>query len=472
MVISRITLFILIVTLIFQLRKYGIKVLLHPSLYFIVTWLISIISFELFLAAGLKRLIIDVKILNELFLFVSFTSICFLLIGFKSSRPVRENSIKLKLSIPPTLFGFITILFFLTSFFGLFFISGFDVASNRQSEVLATREFYSNYGRYSILQLVFNVLNMLIIPFTLYGGWKFGKYYFSDQKQIKILYLLPLITGIFNVIAGGGRAGIISSTVFFVLGLLFALFSFEEDYLKKLKSLSAYLVLFIGLFLIYVTYVSKERSKAESSHNIYYASLDKYPRIKPLYGIMEYSVFHFQGYQWRRLDTATPELEMGRRTFSFILDFNVPIFSQILGKDLSLKTLFGMKDLDTVRGTVAAIKKKKPGPSITATVFFPLYDDFGFYGVFCLTFLFVAFTERLYRNLFVRFNINFLSIILFIAVYKLWSSTIFSHHLTGAWFNEFLYPILLIELMNLFAKFRPSKLTIDESSRIESPVVY
>ena len=219
MVISKVTLFILLVTLIFQLRKYGIKVLLHPSLYFIVTWLISIISFELFLAAGFKRLIIDVKILNELFLFVSFTSICFLLIGFKSSRPVRENSIKLKLSIPPTLFGFITISFFLTAFFGLFFISGFDVASNRQNEVLATREFYSNYGRYSILQLVFNVLNMLIIPFTLYGGWKFGTYYFSDQKQIKILYLLPLITGIFNVIAGGVRAGIISSTVFFVLGL-------------------------------------------------------------------------------------------------------------------------------------------------------------------------------------------------------------------------------------------------------------
>ena len=177
---------------------------------------------------------------------------------------------------------------------------------------------------------------------------------------------------------------------------------------------------------------------------------------------MEYSVFHFQGYQWRRMDSTSPELEYGRKTFSFILDFNIPILSQISGKELSLRSLLKLKDIDTVRSTIEAFRRKLPGPSITATVYYVLYDDFGYYGVFLITFIFVGVTELLFRNLFIRKMTSFWSIILFIAIYKLWSSTIFSHHLTGAWFNGYLYPILLIEILNYLAKVRPRRIEIHE----------
>jgi len=461
-VLLNITLIILFITLIAQCHKYRIKVLLHPSLYFLVIWMISIISFELFLKAGFNKLVINADLLKELLIYVSFTAICFLFFGIRRIKLVRDNNIDLALSIPPSIFNAISVFFFLAAFVNLFFMSGFDVASNRQDAVSATREFYGTYGRYTIIELIFNVLNMLIVPFTFYGGWKFGLHYFGRKKQIKMVYLLPFLAGVLNVIAGGGRAGIVSSSIFFVLGLLFALFSFTDQHLLRLKRILGYIVFFTFVFLLYVSYVSIQRSKHETAHNVYLSSLENYPNLKPLYGIMEYSVFHFQGYQWRRMDSTSPELEYGRKTFSFILDFNIPILSQISGKELSLRSLLKLKDIDTVRSTIEAFRRKLPGPSITATVYYVLYDDFGYYGVFLITFIFVGVTELLFRNLFIRKMTSFWSIILFIAIYKLWSSTIFSHHLTGAWFNGYLYPILLIEILNYLAKVRPRRIEIHE----------
>jgi hypothetical protein len=170
--------------------------------------------------------------------------------------------------------------------------------------------------------------------------------------------------------------------------------------------------------------------------------------MKPVYGILEYSIFHYQGYQWRRIDSTTPELEMGQTTFSFITDFSLPVVSQIMGERITIQKEFNLKDVDPVRNSTRVADLNLPGSSITATVYYILYDDFGYYGVFIITFFFVGFTQKLYRNVFIHSNSNFWSVILFIAVYDLWTKTIFSHQLSGSWFNAFLYPVLFIEIVN------------------------
>ncbi len=465
MIYSKITLIILIVSLLVQWRRYRSRFFLHPSLYFLGIWILSVISFEVFLLAGFKKLVNNINILNELFVYISFTALCFLFFSFKGYKSIRDSVINMELLIPHSFYKIISLGFFIISFIGLFFVSGFDVASNRAAEVIATTEFYGSSSRYSIIQLIFNVLNMLIIPFTLYGGWMIGRQYFGGEKKMRLIYLLPLFTELMNVVAGGGRAGIISVALFFILGLLFALFSEREDYWTKSKGLVKYGVVFLFMFFLYTNFVSTSRSRLESRENLYFSSLEQYKELKPFYGIMEYLIFHYEGYQWRRLDSTTPELELGRKTFSFVLDFNVPVISQIIGHDISLKNIFNLKDIDTVRGTIQAKKRNLPESSITATVYYVLFDDFGYYGVFLITFLFVGLTEKLYRNLFEKQNYNFWSIILFIAIFKLWTSTIFSHHLTGAWFNGFLYPILLIELAGYFARHRSNKLLRSEFAR-------
>jgi len=416
------------------------------------------VSFEVFLLAGFKKLIINAEILNELFIYVSYTALCFLAFSFRGSNIIKNLNIDLKLSIPYSFFKILSILFFIVSFYGLFFVSGFDVASSRQEDVNATMEFYNSSARYSIIQLIFNVLNMLLVPFTLYGGWMVGSDYFTGDRRIRFIYLLPLLTGLMNVIAGGGRAGNCFCGDYFVLGLLLALFSFHEFPTSRARGLLKYGIVFLALFFLYVNFVSTSRTKLVSGRNTYYVSLEQYPSLKPFYGIMEYSVFHYQGYQWRRMDSTSPELEFGRKTFSFILDFNVPVISQIMSKDISLKSIFKLKDIDTVRGTSEALKRKLPGPSITATVYYVLYDDFGRYGVYIITFLFVGITEAIYRRLFLKYKRSFWSVILFIAVYHLWTSTTFSHHLTGAWFNQYLYPIIIIEFANYLYNHRYKQL--------------
>ena len=131
---------------------------------------------------------------------------------------------------------------------------------------------------------------------------------------------------------------------------------------------------------------------------------------------------------------------------------------------MSLKTAFNLKDIDPVRAGIERMKKNLPGASITATVYYVLYDDFGYFGVFVITFLFVWLTEKLYRNLFIKRHYTFWSIILFIAVYKLWTSTIFSHHLSGAWFNGYFYPILIIEFINYFYYRRNNRIIAYETA--------
>lgn len=467
MVYSHITLIILIVTLIIQWRRYRVRILLHPSLYFLATWLFSVIAFEIFLLSGFDELIVDVDILNELFIYVSFTALCFIFFSSRDNKTIRSSSVSMNLSMPNTFFKYLSIIFFISAFIKLFFISGFNVAETRAANVEETWKFYNRIGHFNFLEVVFNIINMLLLPFIIYSGWVIGTYYFNGVKKIQWIYFLPMLTSIMNVISDGGRAGIIASFTYFILGLFFALFSQKEGHWKKLSGLVKYGIIFFLLFSVYTTFVSSSRSKQISGKNQYYSSLQQFIYMKPFFGILEYSIFHYQGYQWRRFDSTTPELEMGQTTFSFITDFSLPVVSQIMGERITLQKEFNLKDVDPVRNSAKAADLNLPGSSITATVYYILFDDFGFYGVFIITFLFVGFTQRLYRNIFLKNNYNFWYIILFIAVYKQWTQTIFSHQLSGSWFNAFLYPILIIEIVNyLTAKYyRASGLKVNPSLR-------
>lgn len=471
MIYSIPTLIILLISLIIQWRRYRIRVLLHPSFYFLATWILSVISFEIFFLAGFKELIIDIDILNELFMYVSFTALCFIVFSSEDYKIIRRSSIRMNLYMPYNFYKYLSIIFFVSAFVKLFFFSGFNVAETRATSVAENFEFYNNVGHFGFIEVIFNIINMLLLPFIVYSGWVIGTNYFNGARKIKWIYFLTFLASLMNVIADGSRAGIMNSFTFFILGLFFALFSQERDHWVKLKGLVKYGLIFFLLFSLYTTYVSTSRAKRRSGPDQYLTSIQQFIYMKPFFGILEYSIFHFQGYQWRRIDSTAPKPEMGQTTFSFITDFSIPVVSQILGERITIQKEFHLKDVDPIRNSTKAADLNLPGASITATVYYILYNDFGFYGVFIITFLFVGFTQKLYRNLFTRPRYNFWYIIIFIAVYKQWSMSIFSHQLSGSWFNAFLYPILIIETVNyLTSRYKRSskhKLSRPELSTVE-----
>ncbi len=456
MVISYLTLIVLIISLYVQYKRYSIKMILHPSTYFLFMWIVSLISFILYYNTSLKVVYTE-KYLLELFHFVLFTGICFMIWGHKNAFRIKQSSINLELHIPKQVFTVFTIIFFTSSAFNLY-KTGLNVAANRAMVNSNLFDQVSAGGNKGILDLIQEVILMLGLPFIIYGGWVIGTRYIKKNAKIEIIYFLPFITDVMNTISDGGRALIITSFLFFFIGFFMGFFTIPtslKDYYTTFKPLLKYILGVIIIFSLYSGFVSSERSKLETGKsNSQYISalLNHYPKLEPISGILEYLVFHYQGYQWRRDESYDQELEWGQNTFAFITNYNVPVISQLSGVSVSLYNLFNLKYFDTVKGTMEAKKKDRMGFSITATVFIYMVKDFGYYGTFIITFLFVGFTQKLFERLFLHKNKSFWSIIFYIAVYKLWTMTFFSHHLSGVWFNSFLYPIFIIEFINYYLK--------------------
>jgi oligosaccharide repeat unit polymerase len=464
MILSVVTLIVLIGALIVQWRRYGTKLLLHPSAYFLVMWTISVISFILFYIAGLELILYE-KYLNELFIFLIFTSLCFVFWGHKGYKPIRVLPVRINLYIPFQIFGFFAYAIFINSLVGLL-TQGFDVAQNREMVNVELAENIVKDGIRS--SLIIGIIKMLSLPFTVYSGWRIGNNFIRGEN-IKYIYFLPLAASLMDTITDGGRAGIISAFLIFIIGFLMGFFSMPMNYNYKraFRPLLKYGLIFFLAFSLYSGFVSNQRSLRESGAiQSRYTSilLNEFPGLNPVAGILEYLVFHFQGYQWRRADFEGNDFEFGQNTFSFITNFNVPVVSQLYRTQISLQSAFKLKYMDTVKSTMEGKQQGIIAHSITATVFMVLYTDFGFWGTLLFIFFFVGLTQFLFKRLFFKNNTSFWAIILFIVVYRLWTQTFFSHHLNGVWLNSYIYPLILLEILRVFVRTRKKKVPVVSSS--------
>jgi len=295
------------------------------------------------------------------------------------------------------------------------------------------------------------------MAFTVYSGYKVGLFILNDKRRIRYFYYLPLFAQVFLTISGGGRAGIVAAFLWFFLGFALGYFTQEKvtghKLYQSLRPFIKYFVVFFLLFSMYSTFVSAQRAKSQQglAKTPQVAMLTKkFPLLSPIAGTFEYLMFHFQGYQWRRDELSIKKPELGINTFAFVFQFNVPVISQLLGQNMSLANLFDIEYKSNVKSTQENIAAGVRGDSITATVYILLFKDFGFWGTLISIFIFVGFTQKIFERLFFRKNVDFWSIIFFLAIYKLWTLTFFNHHLNGAWFNGYLYPILFVEVANLF----------------------
>lgn len=457
---SKITLLVLLLTLFIQYKRYGIKALLHPSFSFLAVWILSVLSFELFLMLGAELLIIREEYLNELFIFISFTSLCFILAGWKSYNRIKNKGIRLRLFIPYNVFKYFSLIFLINALISMM-LTGLNIVEARMINVENALNFYVSGGKLSIWQIVMNLFFGLNFIFTIYSGWILGKY--SDLKTgKKIIFLLPLSSTVLATIASGGRSSIISAISLFVVGFLLAVFTSRFNSKEKIKTLLKYTLIAFLFYSFYTTYVSQARLKYNAVNSYFLSILEKEPIYIPFGGLLEYLVFHYQGYQLRMVDTFNPRLEYGQNTFSFITHYNLPVISQLLKREISIRSLFNLKDTNVLKANIEAQNSNLPSIGITATIYIILKQDFGFWGTLFITLLFVILTQKIFERLFLKNNTGFFSIIIFLAISRLWLVTIFSHHLSGTWFNMYLYPVLLVEIINLIFRHKHShKLSTD-----------
>lgn len=74
----------------------------------------------------------------------------------------------------------------------------------------------------------------------------------------------------------------------------------------------------------------------------------------------------------------------------------VPFVSQMIGYSISYENIFGIQQITTNR----LAKEKEQWGNTTTTVFFPIIDDYGYYGSLIVIFIFVLFTQYVFVRIF------------------------------------------------------------------------
>jgi hypothetical protein len=444
------TLFLLILGFVLQFRMYKSKFLLHPSFWFYVIWILSLTSLITYLIAGFNYIIIYEDLLVELLNYISFTVLSLLFVSLLSFRRIKQDYVTWNPVIDSDRFKTLSIVIFIFTVINFLLNSGFNIVENRENAVLQSRSISSG-GSISPLQMLFNLIIDLNVPMIIFSGYFICKEYVRNNFKIsplEIYYFLPFITGLIKTLGVGGRAYIIQTLFFFVLGFYLALFGLKTDITKILRKLPQYGIILFLLFSVYSTFVEVTREKSHTQViTLIEQRWESYPWLKPFAGILQYMTDHFAGYQARRVDTATPELEMGQITLSGFTMFNIPVFSQLAGTPISIQSTFNLKQPNYVRAHFELESSGADWVGATTTIYFLFFDDFGYKGTFIAIFIWVLITQLIFNNVFHSQKSSFLSILPITLIYYVWFTTIFSHTIVGNWMASFLFSFIIVDII-------------------------
>ena len=450
--LATITLMILILCFLFQIQSYKIKIILHPSFWFFVIWILSVTSFLVYVVTGLDYIVIDKDMLDELFAYISFTAICITIIGYLNKNIIEDRLVVWTPILNINTYVFISTSLFVVAILNFFVFSGFDLALNR-SQLIQFNEMISSQGEsIPFSAKLYNFMMALNTPLLVLSGYYIGcELNKSDtyKKSLKKEYIYPFLVALISTIKMGGRSGIVSAAIMLVSGFALAIFSSKQIKKKLIGRIARYALMFFIVFSIFSTYVNIIREGSRYQQSSSYYRWEKYPILIPLSGLLQYLTDHYPGYQLRRFDSVTPELEMGQISLSGFTMFTVPVVSQIVGTPLSIQSIFDLALPNTIEKSVKLESSGALWSHTTGTVYLLLYDDFGFYGVFIVILLFVLYSQYLFNSLFKVKRKYSTSVLPFILVYYLWSQSIFSHHIIGNWISGYLYAFLLLDLISI-----------------------
>ena len=445
------TLLTLLLVLYLQIRSYGYRALLHPSFWFLVIWTLSATSFLIYASVGLDYIIYFPDKLVELFNYITFTALCIGFVSWKRAKKTNQLLIQWRPVVSEPFFNKLATLLLAIGLANFLLFSSFDLAANRASKYESAMEIGLS-GSLPLYQVLFNVLLGLNGPLLILSGYFIGLYFVGGgvQKLRKELFY-PIILNIVQTLQIGGRSGIVASLLGLFFGFLIGLFSYQADYGLVFKKVSKYVLILFAAFTVYSGYINAVREGTDVKNSSSYARWDKHPFLAPFGSLMQYMTDHYPGYQInvKKFDVDNTPLDLGQNTFSCFLSFSVPVFSQIAGFPVSIQHLFNLKEMNVAKGNLEAIGDD--WANTTRTVFYVLYIDFGYVGVFYIIFVFVVLSQYFYDRVYFGHKQSIFFIVPLLIVYKLWINTIFSNHLAGNWLAGYLYTYLIFDVLNNYS---------------------
>lgn len=435
------TIIVLIFTAVSIWRTYRFKALLHPGLYFCILWTGGVTSY-LFLSVIQNQInVYDGSHVNELNGYVLFTAFSFLI--FKrlgKSKIINQPSIWSVHSFYPLYKYLVFIALF--SAIAMFIIRAatFDFAATRDATVeFETALFYGERSQ----TLLFTILGIFLssnIILGIYAGYKVGerlKARSTIQNLSSIVLFVPFLTQLVMMFTVGGRIDFINILRAYMFGISIVLAN--GVYKGMFKKVVIYLITLFVAFSVYSNFNYQQR--------VGKSTLDLNPVANQFSSIMEYFSMVYTGYQLRRDDFVTKEIENGEKTFAGILFFRIPFAGTLGMKNSSVGEMLNIEEYSMKKMFLELQSQNARHFSTVSSIYLLFYDDFGYLGTFVFIFLMVGLTQFVYFRWFGSTHKSLFSIFYMLLFLMLWSNSIMDPVFATGFFRSTLFSIATLQVL-------------------------
>lgn len=417
-VLAIVTVTILIFTAFSIWHTYRIKAFLHPGLYFCVIWIFGVASYLTLSLIQNQFNLYDADYVNELNGYVLYTSALFYIFRGLGRKIVLNNPSVWNIHSFYPLFKYAALASLLAAV-SMFIIRGatFDFAGTRDATVeLETALYYGEISQTFLFTLLGTFLSSNII-LGIYAGFIIVEHYMKRKNMHVNIWALfiPLLTQIVIMLMVGGRIDFINIIRAYIFGGSISIANgVNKVFAKKI------IVILGSAFLLFSTYSNINYQQRISRSLVQ----DSNPVLSQFSSIMEYYSSVYTGYQLRRYDFVTKELEYGQKTFAGVLFFRIPFAGTIGLKNTSVGEFFGLEEYSMKKMFLDLQSKNALHFSTVSSIYLLFYDDYGYWGTFLFLFILVWITQLVYVSWFNSPHDSFFSIYIIYLFFVLWSNSI------------------------------------------------
>lgn len=453
-----VTIAFLTINIIVILKLYGTKAFLHPGFSFSLIFALTVLSSLLVDATNGNMRIVFPEIFNELLYLVIFTGACLTLFAFQGRKTIVNHFPQLELDNFKNAFIYLAPICYLFSIIKYYRRGGsFNFQEMRDRMVELETKVFDTGSQSSFDSLIgyFELFNQVIM---IYSGWEIALLLLNRKDDfqrkwntllLRILMFIPILSSFIFSLSVGGRAVFISNIRFLFFGIILRLCSLKEINFKKMKHMFIYIFIVISLFSLYSNINLNQRYKAGGFSAR--STLLDIPVINQFYSIIEYLNSANYGYQLRRMDYVTPELDYGQKSFGGIIFTRLP-FSNILGINQSLGTYLGLEHKYTMKKMFLELEEENATHfSVIPTIFMTLYDDFGFIGSLIVIFFLSLISQYIFIRWFSSNHKGFLSFFFLLLVFWFWSNAIFNPIFASGDPNNIFIVLLLFDFIMILS---------------------
>lgn len=438
--IAIITLLLLVLLILIQIKTWKLRAFLSPAIYFAAIWTMGPIGCLVLTPLGFSYNPYP-EYIDELNLLVSFTALSFIFWTRKGRNKICNNPIDLRFC-GESAFHLLCSIIMVAAVFDFISLGGnLNMGAARENlvEINANRSTLVGYS------------HVLCTPLSLYAGYELCKGSVNKKGKVTIWMYLPLIANLIFSIDVGGRVDIIYSFLTYIMGAsLFLAKNFSISMYKKPLML---IIIGVIVFVTFINYVGQQRAEhyggTKDLAEVYLQEHN--PIIAALYGPISYLNSSYLGYQLRRVDAVNQnEYGYGKYTFNGFINWTIP-FGNLIGLgDFSIA-----KALNIYYDPQETYDFQREYYYTTHSCYLTMIKDYGFWGTLICIFILTGISHNLFVKIQRRHVITYATTFYFYYIFwNYWAKSPFYGHLSQGLLMP-LYGFLLIDIFNyIFGRIR------------------